>query len=67
MADATSGSATTPPKLSYSDYAYGAGFFLDAIAGYAAFAAAHPAIAADLFAVGVGFTALGRYLQSLGD
>lgn len=57
----------TAPKLTYSDYAYGASFLLDAIAGYSAFAAAHPAVAVDFFAAAAGLTALARYLQSLGD
>jgi hypothetical protein len=64
-----SASTQTPPlpKLTYSQWALGLSFVVDAIAGYAGFEAAHPVASLDLFALGAGLQALAAYLRSLGD
>jgi hypothetical protein len=53
--------------LKYHTWVDAFAYFLSGIAGYNAFAADHPQLAADLLAVAAGLFALANYLASKGD
>jgi hypothetical protein len=53
--------------LKYHVWVDAFGYFLSGIAGYSAFAADHPHLAVDMFAVAAGLFALANYLASKGD